>query len=277
MRLLIVSADDLGLHQDINRGIFLAHAQGVVTSASAVACGEAFEDAATILREYPSLDIGVHLTLIEERPLSPASRIPSLLTRDGRFLPSYRHFAARLLTGSVSPSDIRHELRAQIDRVVGLGRRVSHFDSHQHIHLLPGVWRITKELAKEYGVRWVRRPRFDSPFRSRRSVTDPLFRLGLNALSAIRIGGASGRDQHAATSALHLSGHLTEPDLLRIVGCLHPGVSELVTHPGVSTPALRRKYRWGYDWSTELAALTSPSLRSAIHAHGVTLARFSEC
>jgi len=275
---LIVTADDLGLHEDINRGIYLAHTNGIVTSASAVACGEAFDDACAIVTKCPSLDLGVHLTLIEERPLSPPSQIRSLVTRDGRFLPSYRHFAARLLAGSISASEIRRELRAQIERVLTAGRRISHLDGHQHVHVLPTVWRVTMELAAEYGVRWVRKPYFASPLRSRRSIIDPVFRLGLNAVAAIRILQA-GRHPggRVGTPGLHLSGHLTQRDVCEIVSELPPGISELVTHPGIGTAALRRKYRWNYEWSTELEALTAPGLRAMMRERGVALTRFSEC
>lgn len=95
-RRLIVSADDLGLHEDINRGIEQAHNQGIVTSVSLVACGEAFDHAIAVLRSCPNLDVGVHLTLVEERPLSSPSEIPSLVGTDGRLYPSYRCFAGQI-------------------------------------------------------------------------------------------------------------------------------------------------------------------------------------
>jgi len=276
-RLLIVNADDLGLHEDINRGIYLAHTEGIVTSASVVACGAAFDHASTIIQECAKLDVGVHLTLIEERPLCPATEIPSLVGPDGRFLPSYRHLTARILMGSVSPAEVRRELRAQIARVIATGCRPSHLDGHQHVHLLPPVWRVTTELAREFGIRWIRVPHFASLFRSPKSLFDPFFRLGLNILSAVTVSLTNGAEPKIRTPGLHLSGRLVEGDLLRIVAALRPGISEIVAHPGIKTPALGARYRWNYEWSTELAALTSPQIISALRSNGVTLTRFSEC
>jgi len=276
-RLLIVNADDLGLHEDINRGIYLAHTEGIVTSASIVACGAAFDHASTIIQECVELDVGVHLTLIEERPLCPASEIPSLVGPDGRFLPSYRHLTARILMRSAPPSEVRRELRAQIERVIATGRRPSHLDGHQHVHLLPPVWRVTTELAAEYGIRWIRVPHFASLFASSRSVFDPFFRLGLNILSTTTASLRSGAEPKIRTLGLHLGGRLTEGDLLRVLAALRPGISELVTHPGLKTPALGARYHWNYEWSTELAALTSPQIISVLRSNGVKLTRFSKC
>jgi chitin disaccharide deacetylase len=271
-RFVIVNADDLGLHEDINRGIELAHTDGIVTSASIVACGEAFGDAALRIRECPNLDVGVHLTLIEERPLCAPKEIPSLVHSDGRFLPSYRHLITRMLRRGLVSEEIRRELRAQVERVIAMGRHPSHLDGHQHVHLLPPVWRITVELAREYGIRWIRVPHFPSVFANSKSLLDPLFRFGLNLLHATRVGVPK-----IMTPGLHLSGRLGEAELLSIVSGLGPGLSEIVTHPGITTPALASRYRWQYDWSNELRALTAPPIKAALRADGVTLTRFSEC
>lgn len=275
-RLLIINADDLGLHEDINRGIYLAHTQGIVTSTSVVACGQAFEHAVAMLQECPELDVGVHLTLIEEQPLCPPNEIPTLVGPNGRFLPSYHHFTARILMGLVSPAEIRRELKAQIERVIATGCRPSHLDSHQHVHLLPPVWRVTRDLAREYGIRCIRVPHFESLIGSRKTPLDPFFRLGLNVLSAATAGLSNGREGQIRTRGLHLSGRLSEGDLLRIIVVLHPGISEIVTHPGIKTPALTRRYEWSYEWSGELAALTSPRIISLVHSNGISLTRFSD-
>lgn len=81
-RLLLVNADDLGLHLDINRGIERAHGEGIVRSASLSATGDAFEDALELCRRNPELDVGVHLTLVEERPLTDPERLGRLVTGD---------------------------------------------------------------------------------------------------------------------------------------------------------------------------------------------------
>src|SRR5215212_6213749 len=84
-RLLIVTADDAGLHPGMNEGVIRAHRDGIVTACSIVANGAAFEDAVERLRDTRALEAGVHLTLVEERPLT-AMRFPRKYTS---FVPLY--------------------------------------------------------------------------------------------------------------------------------------------------------------------------------------------
>lgn len=276
-RSLVINADDLGLHEDINRGIYTAHTQGIVTSTSVVACGEAFDDAAAIIQECAELDVGVHLTLIEERPLCPPTEIPSLIGSNGSFLPSYRQFTVRVLMGLISPAEVRRELQAQVERVIAIGRAPSHLDSHQHIHLLPLVWCVTKDLARQYGIRWIRVPHFGSLIGSQRSLVDPFFRLGLNVLSAATASLSNGPERPISTVGLHLSGRLNEAEMLRMISTLRPGISEIVTHPGIKTTSLNARYHWNYEWSAELAALTSPRIISLLQSNDISLIHFSDC
>src|SRR5438105_1851652 len=75
-RRLIVTADDVGLHGGMTAGAIRAHREGVVTACSVVANGVAFYDAVERLRDVPSLEVGVHLTLVEERSLT-GMRVPN--------------------------------------------------------------------------------------------------------------------------------------------------------------------------------------------------------
>ena len=275
-RVLIVNADDLGLHEDINSGIEEAHVDGIVTSASLSPVGESFEDGVAVCRRCPDLDIGVHLTLVEESPLTDASRLGGLVTREGLFPKSHKGLLARAASGWISRSAVRHELGAQVERVLEAGIRPSHLDAHQHVHLLPGIWPVVVELATEHGIPWVRVPRFAPIGVGAPSAILAALRLGMNALQRIRRDSLGSLRAPYATPALGLSGHLTIDAILAGLHDMPEGnVAELVTHPGVTTPALQARYDWGYDWSGETAALTDPKLREALRRDGFTLRSFS--
>jgi predicted glycoside hydrolase/deacetylase ChbG (UPF0249 family) len=77
---LIVNADDFGISEAVNRGVVEAHERGIVTSASLMAAGPAFDHAVELARRCPRLAVGVHLTLTEQQPLTET---PSLLTAEG--------------------------------------------------------------------------------------------------------------------------------------------------------------------------------------------------
>ena len=149
-RSLIVNADDFGFTRGVNAGIIEAHRNGILTATTLMANGPAFDDAVGLARGNPSLDVGCHLVLVGGC---------SLLDSNRPFPATVRHLvvaiAARLL-------DIYAELRAQVDRIVKAGLNPSHLDTHKHTHLLPPVRDAVARLARETGIRWVRRP-FDLP------------------------------------------------------------------------------------------------------------------
>src|SRR5262249_37625092 len=119
----------------VNRAVIEAHRGGLVTATSLIANGEAFEDAVAVICECQALSVGLHVNLTAGRPLAAGAK-SSLAGRDGRFH-SLRALAARLSIGAVSHRDLEAEITAQADRVIAAGIALSHFDSHENIHLHP--------------------------------------------------------------------------------------------------------------------------------------------
>ena len=240
-RLLIVTADDVGLHRGMTEGAIRAHREGIVTACSVVANGAAFDDAVERLRDTPTLEVGVHLTLVEERPLT-AMRFPRKYTS---FVPLY-------LARAISMAAIERELRAQIERVLATGLTVTHLNGHQHLHLLPRIFALVARLAGEYLIEYVR------IVNERSSVR----RAPMAVLSALgrRADGSNDR-----TIGVGEAGHLTDvvPLLDRV-----QGVTELVTHPGISVDGYAH---WDYDWDAETRALCDPRLREELAKRGIEL------
>ena len=276
-RTLIVSADDLGLHPDIDRGIEATHRDGIVTSVSISAVGASFEGAVEMCRRHPRLDVGVHLTLVGERPLTDPAGLGDLVTGDGRFVEAHPALVARALTRRFRSDAVRRELEAQIVRVRDAGLRPSHLDAHQHVHLLPQIWPVVVELARAHGIAWVRVPAFQPLTAGRPSPVILALRAGLNVQQRLRRAAMGALRSADVTPALGESGFLTVPKIVRGLAAVRGGaVAELVTHPGVTTPELQKRYDWGYDWSGETAALTDPSLREAVERAGFELRGFAD-
>jgi chitin disaccharide deacetylase len=237
-RRLIVTADDVGLHRGMTEGAIRAHREGIVTACSIVANGAAFYDAVGRLRDVPSLEVGVHLTLVEERSLT-GMRLPR----------SYVEFVRDMKDRAA----IERELRAQIERVLAAGLIITHLNGHQHVHMWPGVFAIVSQLADEYGIAYVRR------VRDRGGRGGIVRRISIAALNALGSGGS--------TIGVMEAGHLTADriiDLLRFV----KSTTELVTHPGIDVDAYQH---WNYDWNAETEALCDPRLRKAIADRGIEL------
>jgi predicted glycoside hydrolase/deacetylase ChbG (UPF0249 family) len=241
---LIVTADDVGLHPGMTAGAIRAHQEGIVTACSVVANGTAFDDAVSQLKSVPSLEVGVHLALVEERSLTGM-----------HFPTSYLAF----VLGRKDIAAIERELRAQIERVLASGLRVTHLNGHQHLHMLPSIFAIVVRLAKEYGIGYVRRVRD-------RGGRGGVVRKG--SIAALnRLGRTAAPHSNDLTIGVMEAGHLTAA---RTVALLQhaEGTTELVTHPGIRVDAYPH---WRYAWDVETAALCDRSVREAIVNRGIEL------
>ncbi len=138
----------------VNRGIIEAYRGGLVTSTSLIANGAAFEDAVAGIRQCPDLSVGLHVNLTAGRPLG-ANPKSSLAGRDGRFH-TLGALAARLTIGAVSSRDLETEIAAQAERVIRSGITISHFDSHENIHLHPLAGQALARVARRMNVPWIR-------------------------------------------------------------------------------------------------------------------------
>ena len=280
MRRLIVNADDFGLHAAVNRGILAAHTEGIVSSTSLMAGGAALDDAVRIAKQCPQLGVGVHLTLVGARPVLPVAEVSSLLDEAGDFYGSYPLFIKRFLRGKIRLAEVERELAAQIDRVRMAGIQPSHLDSHQHLHVLPGIGGIVLDLARRFSIRAIRIP------------AEPVAFIGATPATVGRLAGRGGLTmlanlfrQHAAAAGIRTSDHffgmlaggqLTEPALLAILRRLPPGDSELMTHPGFADESLADAFRWDYQWDAERQALTAPAVRALLAERQIRLISFRE-
>ncbi|CAA9245794.1 MAG: Cellobiose phosphotransferase system YdjC-like protein [uncultured Acidimicrobiales bacterium] len=271
-RLLIVNADDYGLTEAVSEGILRGHREGVITSTSVLVLAPAFEKSAKWLVDTEALGVGVHLALVgEDPPLLSPREIPTLVDRNGRLPISWKVFLARCGAGRIDSADVRRELNAQLDAVGAQDIRVTHLDSHQHLHLWPMVRQVVLDLAVERGIGAVRVPR------SATAVPG----IGLNRL-------ASELARAAAARGLAFPGHAVGVDeagrmdvatieraLVRL-GRTNAAAVELSAHPGEAEDPDRGRYRWGYHWGEELAALTDPRVRVAIERHGFVLGTYAD-
>lgn len=269
---LIVHADDFGLSERVNEGVVDAHLNGILTSTSIMACAPAFDHAVTLAKATPSLDIGVHLTLIEERPLTDPAKVPSLVDETGHFHKHITVFAKRYFRGLINPEEVRLELDAQIARIREAGLEISHLDSHQHVHMLPGILKVAQDLGAKHGIAPMRLPRERvSPYMlsSPGGLSRIAQQLVLNHFcrrARQRFGPTTDR-----FAGFYYGGKLDTDALLRVVSSLpETGSCELMCHPGEDDPA-SEKLHWGYAWANELSALKNASVAAEIERRGIRL------
>ena len=125
MRTLIVNADDFGLTAGVNRAILEAHAHGVVTSATLMANGAAFEDAVAAARSTPNLSVGCHVVLVDGTPVLPPASVDTMVAvrsaEPDKFYSSLSAFAARAMLGGFDRDQLVAEITGQIRKIQATG------------------------------------------------------------------------------------------------------------------------------------------------------------
>lgn len=279
MKKLIVNADDFGLHTLINQGIIKGHREGFITSTSIMPSADAYEEAVELAKANPKLGIGIHLTLVGGvKSVLPKEQVSSLLDAEGRFLPDYVAFAKRFYTGGVKGSELEAELRAQIEKALASGLNITHIDSHQHTHVLPGMNGLVRKLCNEYNIKRERIPKegytFSGGFQA--GLGRKIGRCGLSFCAALAASGADkdGIKHPDYFFGMLAGGHLNAELVGNIIRALPEGVSEIMTHPGLETAPLAKLYAWHYTWETELASYLDESNKALIKERNVQLVSF---
>ena len=280
MKQLIVNADDFGLHPLINAGIIKGHQEGFITSTSLMPSAPCWQEAVRLAKENPRLGIGVHLTLVGGVPsVLPKEKVSSLLDDDGLFLPDYVAFAKRYYGGAVKRSELEAELRAQLERALESGVNITHIDSHQHTHVLPGINSLVLKLSNEYNIIRVRMPKegylFTGGFQT--SVGRLIGRSGLSFcadMAALRADSLGLRHPQHFYGML-AGGHLNAQLIANILRQLPEGVSEIMTHPGLDSAALGKAFSWQYHWREELDAYLDAGNKALLRELGIEPVSFA--
>jgi hopanoid biosynthesis associated protein HpnK len=270
--ILIVNADDFGLTHSVNRGIMQCFKNGIVTSTSLLANGKAFEDAVAISQKN-HMNIGVHLSLMDGKPVSDIKKIPSLVDNNGCFYKNYISFSLRYFLSLLSHSEIETEFRAQIEKILNAGIAPDHIDGHNHVHIFPGIFDIIIRLMKEYNIKSVRVPCSSAiQFWSNISINSlaKVFLIFL-ARKARRKTLSNGFFTTDNFEGLFVSGKLLKNDISKILHRLKPGITELMCHPGFTDNETSDLHPWGYQWENELKALCDSDIQNIIRKKKIEL------
>lgn len=273
---MIVNADDFGRHVRINEAVEKGVEMGVLRSATLMAGAAAFEDAAERVRRLPKLGLGIHFTLVDGFPVLPPEEIPSLVDESGVFLPNYGAFSKRYAKGGVHLAEVRAELAAQLKKFEAAGLSLDHADSHQHMHVLPGVIDVVIDLCMAAHIPAMRAPYAPLFAGQFGGVGQFIGRAGLAALA--HRAAAKARRRGIAVPD-HFAGIVAgeavdTAALTQIAAQLADGTTEVMLHPGTDSDTLIRDCRWQHDFAAELAAACAPEVRAALAAEGAAVVNF---
>ena len=152
---LLIRCDYLGMSHSVNMAFKELMDSGLKFSASVMFPCAWYQEAVDILKENPQISVGIHLTLNAEwknyrwGPVAGRSEVPSLVDENGYFFPSREKFFAN----NPKLEEVEIELRAQIERAINSGIKISYVDYHMGTAVeKPEHRAIVEKLAKEYGL-----------------------------------------------------------------------------------------------------------------------------
>jgi chitin disaccharide deacetylase len=269
-RRLIVNADDFGRSHSINRAVVRAHQEGILTTASLMVNGEAFDDAVESAHQNPGLGVGLHLTLVCGRCTLQPREISGLVNAMGDFRENAVRAGFDYFFRQALAPQLEREISAQFDKFEQTGLKLDHVNGHLNMHLHPTVFRLLLRHANRAGFRKMRLTRDPLLLNLRLARGRWLYRCShaaiFNLLSwrvRAKLDRAGIRHTPRVFGLLQ-NGRVDEDYLLKMLLCLPPGDSELYSHPCIEKS------------KAEFAALVSPQVRCAVEANHVRLVRYQD-
>jgi predicted glycoside hydrolase/deacetylase ChbG (UPF0249 family) len=150
---LLIRCDDIGMSHSVNMAAKELIESGLVFSVSIMFPCAWYQEGVDLLKDHPEIATGIHLTLNSEwknyrwGPAAGRDRVPTLVDSNGYFFPSRELFFAN----NPKPEEVEIELRAQIDRAIHSGLKISYMDYHMGTAVdKPELRKIVEKLAAEY-------------------------------------------------------------------------------------------------------------------------------
>jgi chitin disaccharide deacetylase len=257
-RVLIIHADDAGMSLASNRGIIETLDFGLVTSCSMMMPTPWVVGFMRYLEENPDVDVGLHLTMTSEfddyrwGPVAGKPAVPSLVDETGCLWDNnplvYEH---------ATPDDVETEIRAQIDRALTMGVKVTHLDSHMGtlFRNMPIFERFMKVAVEK---------QIPILMMAGHPAAETLWEAGLPVIDHLH---GDSYDWKTTDKSQHF---------IDAIRNLKPGITEMIVHPtkpddviGVITGG--RDHLYG-----DYTGLIDPAVKKAAEEEGIILTTWRE-
>ncbi|MDB5733407.1 MAG: cellobiose transporter [Alphaproteobacteria bacterium] len=273
---LIVTADDFGAAVEVNEAVAHAHRHGILSATSLMVSGDAAHDAVHRARAMPSLRVGLHLVLVEGRPVLPAKSVPDLVDARGHFRTDMARAGAAMFFLPRVRAQLAAEIEAQFAAFAATGLVLDHVNAHKHFHLHPTIAALIVKTGAAYGAKGARVPLEPQDILARIETHKA---SGVVALTAPFARALRGRFRRAGLTApdqvfgLAWSGAMTAARLRGLIENIPDGLTEIYTHPATGPYSGSAP---GYLYGEELAALTDPALPGLLAARNIRLGGFGD-
>ncbi len=244
-RIAIINADDCNLTPGVTDAILKCHDQGVVSSTTWLANLPFSDNAVRAVLKRKGLGVGIHLNVTLGSPVSPATKVKSLVEPDGRFkkLP-------RQMGKLPALNEVIFEYTAQIEKFKQIfGCLPTHLDTHHQVHDHPLFFKAFTRIASRYDLP-VRRSCLMLSRKEKLKTTDFFF------------------------GNFTPAGYWRKNPFETLIRNLPEGISEFMCHPGYNDKKLRAVSSFTSGRKEEMQLLSSRRLRDFLKEQEVELKHF---
>jgi hypothetical protein len=153
-KVLLLHCDDAGMCEEANIAVQSYILKGDMLSAAVMMPCPNAEEMVEWAIKHPTADIGVHLTHTSEwknyrwSTISDPAKVPGLIDPEGKMW-----HAVRDVVMHASPKEVETEIHAQIDKMIQMGLRPSHIDTHMGtLYASPEFAKVFFEAAVKYNI-----------------------------------------------------------------------------------------------------------------------------
>ena len=225
--------------------------------------GEAAKDAVVRAKAMPSLGVGLHLVLVEGRPILSPDQLPALVDATGHFRTDMARAALRMFADPAARRQLAAEVGAQFAAFAATGLPLDHVNAHKHFHLHPTIAATILRIGRRYGMTAIRAPLE----RGNRGIEAWWAWL---LQRRMRRAGLLVPDQ---VVGLAWTGAFDTERMGRAIRDLPPGLTEIYTHP--ATADAYPGSAPGYRYRDELAALLDAEVKTLLDRNEIRHGHFS--
>lgn len=287
---LIINADDLGAHPTIDRGILELAREGIVTSSSLLVTTPNWRTTLEEARRVKGLGLGLHLDITMGKSLCAPSDVPELVSQDGSFRLSLGQLIRRAELGPNRREflkQVSREFAAQFSAARSTGATFTHFDGHQHVHMIPAFFRLASAAARQNGItkcRFV--SEWAKTYLNARHVKTFMTTNGFVRWAYMGINRMRIQNELSSPRCFYgflMSGYWNEKLLIDCLRAIPKGSSaEFGVHPGypAETKDVVYRLKLSIDWLSspnrriELDSLSSPGFRTELEKRSIKLSSY---
>lgn len=149
MRRLIITADDYGMCEVVDKAIDDCAAAGLLTSTNVIVNMEDLKSVETLRERHPQISVGMHWNVTAGKPVSVC---PSLVNpKTGEFW-KLKDFISRFKNGYLVKQELRNELTAQYETFKAMCGPADYWNVHMNSQLDFKIFPFFNSLALELGM-----------------------------------------------------------------------------------------------------------------------------